>query len=218
MDPTFKAFGSADFDPVAFASVVVDADSKSQASSATALSLDIGGRGGGGGQGAPGGGAAEAAAAGVAIGRVSRAELTMAEMSGHVGLIDGAIQSHIQANRQQLLGGVGGLHELQADVAGLATGVAEVKRATGRISRDLGQPFETLKAKAAELRRVASASVLLRRVLRVQMTTRRLRALEPGLGLGALPAVIAGTANAALLADVSDGSRQALSACFLCWC
>lgn len=185
-DPAFKVFGSADFDPVAFASLVVDADSKSQAAAAS-----------------------EASAAGaLGASRVSRAEMTMSEMSAHVGLIDGAIQSHITLNRASLLGGVGGLQELQADVKGLAQGVAEVKRATGRISKDLGGPYEALMAKTVQLRRVAAASVLLRRVLRVQMTTRRLRALEPSLGLGALAAVEAGTADASMLAEVRHTQKS----------
>jgi hypothetical protein len=80
MDPAFKGFASPDFEPAAFASLVVDADSRSPAPPA---------------------------------GRVSRAESTMAEVGVYLSAIEGAIQVHIGENRETLLGGVGGIQDLQ---------------------------------------------------------------------------------------------------------
>lgn len=80
MDPSFKGFASTDFEPAAFASLVVDADSRSPAPPA---------------------------------GRVSRAESTMAEVGVYVSAVEGAIQAHIGENRETLLGGVGGIQDLQ---------------------------------------------------------------------------------------------------------
>ena len=81
MDPAFKGFAEPDFDPAAFASLVVDADSRSSAPPAA--------------------------------GKVSRAESTMAEVGSYITAVEGAIQTHIGENRETLLGGVGGIQDLQ---------------------------------------------------------------------------------------------------------
>ena len=63
------------------------------------------------------------------------------QMSGYVGQIDGAIQGHIGENRDQLLGGMGGIHELQRDCEALGSTIGDVKRSVHRISSTLGAPF-----------------------------------------------------------------------------
>jgi hypothetical protein len=145
-----------------------------------------------------------AAAAAAAAGQVrrSKAELTMADMSVFVGHIDGAIQQHITDNRDQLLGGVGGIHELQSDCEALTRAVGEVKKSVQRIGRDLGEPFSSIQLRTEQLRRVHAAGALLKRVLRVQMTCRKLKALEPQLALHVLPSVQDGSATEAQLAEV----------------
>jgi hypothetical protein len=117
----------------------------------------------------------------------SRAEITMNQMSTYVGQIDGAIQAHISENRDQLLTGVGGIHELQADCEALTEAVGEVKKSVQRISRELGEPFNMIKTRTEQLKRVHEGSLLLKKVLKVQMTTRKLKALEPCLGLDVIP-------------------------------
>ena len=102
-----------DFDPTQFASKVVQADAASPPN--------------------PGDGSASP-------GRRSRAEITMAEIHTNVGQIDLAIQGHITQHRDKLLGGVGGIHELQGDCAALSVAVQEVKRSVQRISRELSEP------------------------------------------------------------------------------
>ena len=59
--------------------------------------------------------------------RRSRAEITMGEMSSHVRQIDAAIQGHITDHRDELLGGVGGIQQLQSDCEGLTVAVQDVK-------------------------------------------------------------------------------------------
>jgi len=129
--------------------------------------------------------------------RRSRAEITMAEITTNVGQIDAAIQGHITTHRDKLLGNVSGIRELQGDCAALSVAVQEVKRSVQRISRELREPFEGIRARTEQLSRVHAGSLLLKRVLRVQMTVRKLRALEPTLGLVVLGQVEAGTASAA---------------------
>lgn len=123
----------------------------------------------------------------VSSGGQSRAETTMSQMSAYVGQIDGAIQGHITENRSQLLSGVGGIHELQADCEALTEAVGEVKKSVQRISRELGEPFNIIKLRTEQLKRVHTGSLLLKKVLKVQMTTRKLKALEPCLGLDIIP-------------------------------
>ncbi len=64
-----------------------------------------------------------------------------------------------------------------------------------------------------QLERVHKANQLLKRVLRVQMTVRKLRALEPSLGLEALAAVRRGDSSENVLqgADLRELSKAAQS-------
>ena len=66
----------------------------------------------------------------------------------------------------------------------------------------LAQPFRHIQLRALQLKRVHAASLLLKRVLNIHMTARKLRAIEPLLGLRALPAIQQGTATAADLGEV----------------
>ena len=61
--------------------------------------------------------------------------------------IDAAIQGHITMHRDKLLGNVSGIRELQGDCAALSVAVQEVKRSVQRISRELREPFDGIRAR-----------------------------------------------------------------------
>ena len=176
-----RAFAEPSFDAAQFASRVVNADSAMTGGGAFSAALSDGGAD--------------------PEGR-SHAEITMGDITAYVSHIDCAIQEHVTTHQEQLLDGVGSIHELQTDCHTLDLAVRDVKRSVRSISQDIAMPFHHIQLRALQLKRVHAASLLLKRVLNIQMTALKLRALEPLLGLQAMSKIRAGTASAADLAEV----------------
>lgn len=122
----------------------------------------------------------------------SSTEQTLHAIAVRLRVLDGSIRELVTKHQEELLAQAGQTAELKVAVQGIDTRTERLTKATGRIRRELIQPFEELKGHVRLLERLQAAGDVLRRVMRVVYNIRKLKSVLAkgggGSGAGAAPA------------------------------
>ena len=89
--------------------------------------------------------------------------------------LDGAIRDLVTRHQEELLAQAGQTAELKQAVQGIDARTERLVKASGRIRRELLQPFDELKTHVKLLERLQCAADLLRKVMRVMFNIRKLK-------------------------------------------
>jgi hypothetical protein len=106
----------------------------------------------------------------------SSVDHTLHSIAARLRTLDAAIRDLVTKHQEELLAQAGQTAELKQSVQGIDARTERLLKASGRIRRELLQPFADLKGHVLLLERLQAAADLLRRVMRVTFNIRKLKA------------------------------------------